>query len=128
VSRAAVDLAAAIGELNLDSEVEGRAAIYVIRNGKIENLPKPVKPRLLSISQRAASVQLDAIADADAQRIQRLASDLGVELHYAGIPAEVDPGIPIDFDPETMRRLFETGRDLALSPQPWSLESSEHVD
>jgi predicted acylesterase/phospholipase RssA len=128
VSRAAVDLADAIEEVRLDPEVERSATIYVIRNGKIENLPRPVKPRLLSISQRAGSVQLDAIADADAQRIRRLASDLGIGLKYAGIPAEVDPGIPIDFDPETMRRLFETGKALARSSQPWSLKSSGDAD
>jgi hypothetical protein len=65
---------------------------------------------------------LKAVAMGDLVQIWLQAKENGIEFHYVGIPprhAETPTGT---FDPPDMRRLFELGRAMALSPEPWRNE------
>ena len=122
---AMVDIAAAVEELGLDPEHRREASIYVIRNSQIDAAPEQVDPTLLDIASRSMITILKSVAIADLIRIMGQAEREGVGFSYVGIPPEHAEAPAGTFEPPQMRRLFELGRALALSDEPWRTEPPE---
>ncbi|MCW8985345.1 MAG: hypothetical protein OQK55_08380, partial [Thermoanaerobaculales bacterium] len=85
--------------------------------------PKQVRPRLVNIASRSMLTLLKAVAMGDLARIQKQAEKAGVDFNYIGIPPENAETPTGTFEPANMRRLFELGRAIALSPEPWRKET-----
>jgi predicted acylesterase/phospholipase RssA len=119
---AMVDTARARAELGVHPDRPGAASIYVIRNSQIDPSPKQVRPRLVNIASRSMLTLLKAVAMGDLARIQKKAEQAGFDFFYIGIPPEHAETPTGTFEPADMRRLFELGRAIALSPEPWRKE------
>jgi len=119
---AMVDIADARSELPVDPNQRPPASIYIIRNGQIDAAPEQVEPKLIGIASRSMVTLLKAVAMGDLIRVWALAERDGVDFNYTGIPPEHAEADVSTFDPGDMRRLFELGRAMALSPDPWRKE------
>ena len=119
---AMVDIADAARELQLDRSHRPPASIYIIRNGQIDAAPEQVEPKLIGIASRSMVTLLKAVAMGDLIRVWALAERDGVDFNYIGIPPEHAEADVSTFDPGDMRRLFELGRAIALSSEPWRKE------
>jgi hypothetical protein len=62
---------------------------------------------------------IKTMAVADLTRIYLVTEQVGGEFNYVGIPDEFVWEGREAFDREEMRRLFEVGRGLAVSGNPW---------
>jgi predicted acylesterase/phospholipase RssA len=124
---AMVDIAAARREFQEDSQQPIQVEIYVIRNSQIDPAAKQIKPRLTNIASRSLLTLLKAVAIGDLQRIWLLAQRNQVDFNYVGIPPEHAETPTGAFEPPDMRRLFEIGRKIALSPEPWRREPPSWV-
>ena len=116
---AMIDITEAARELQVDPNQRPPASIYIIRNSQIDPAPKQVKPRLANIASRSMLTLLKSVAMGDLARIWALAERDFVDFNYIGIPpahAETPTGT---FEPGDMRRLFELGRAIAISAEPW---------
>ena len=119
---AMVDITEAARELQVDPSQRPPASIYIIRNSQIDAEPAQVEPRLIDIASRSMITVLKAVAMGDLIRVWALAERDGVDFNYVGIPPEHAEADVSTFDPGDMRRLFELGRAIALSPEPWRKE------
>lgn len=119
---AMVNIADARRELQIGPGRHSPASMYIIRNSQIDAEPQQVKPKLVDIASRSMITVLKAVAMGDLIRIWRLAERDGVDFNYIGIPPEHAEATASTFDPAAMRRLFELGRAIALSPEPWRRE------
>jgi hypothetical protein len=116
---AMVDIAGARRELGVDPHHAPPASIYIIRNSQIDPAPELVEPRLIGIAERSMITLLKAVAIGDLARIWKLSKEVGVDFNYVGIPPEHAETPTGTFKPPDMRRLFELGRAIALSDEPW---------
>jgi len=116
---AMVNIADARREFLSDRNQPGPASIYIIRNSQIDAAPELVKPNLIDIASRSMISVLKAVAMGDLIRVWTLAERDGVDFNYIGIPPEDSETPAGTFDPVDMRRLFELGRAIALSSEPW---------
>jgi hypothetical protein len=112
----------------LDLEAAARAAgatthspirIYVIRNAQIKSNWQSVKPRLLPIAGRTVSDLLFTQGVGDLYRIYTIATRDGIDFKLASIPEDFQSNAKEAFDPVAMKRLFDTGFDLAKGGYPW---------
>jgi hypothetical protein len=62
---------------------------------------------------------IKSIATADLLRIRRLGGGNGPAIRYVGIPEDFETGEELGFRPAQMRRLFDLGRQMALSGDAW---------
>ena len=113
-----LDLVAAARELEVEAPVRG-GSVYVIRNDKLSPAPEPIDRTLLAITGRAIAGMIKTMAVADLTRIYLVTEQVGGEFNYVGIPDEFVWEGQEAFDREEMRRLFEVGRELAASGNPW---------
>lgn len=109
-------------ELQVGNELPTQASVYIIRNSQIDAAPKQVAPKLTNIASRSMVTLLKAVAMGDLIRVWTLAERDGVNFNYVGIPPEHAETPAGTFEPADMRRLFELGRTIALSPEPWRKE------
>jgi predicted acylesterase/phospholipase RssA len=119
---AMVDITDAVREFQGDPNQRPPASIYIIRNSQIDAEPAQVEPKLIDIASRSMITVLKAVAMGDLIRVWALATRDGVDFNYVGIPPEHAEADVSTFDPGDMRRLFELGRAIALSPEPWRKE------
>ena len=124
---AMVDITDAQRELQVDSNQRPPTSIYIIRNSQIDAAPEQVEPKLIDIASRSMISVLKAVAMGDLIRIWALAERDGVDFNYVGIPPEHAEADVSTFDPADMRRLYELGRSIALSPEPWRKEPPSWV-
>jgi predicted patatin/cPLA2 family phospholipase len=124
---AMVDIADARSELQVEPELRVHASIYIIRNSQIDAEPVQVDPNLVDIASRSMVTLLKAVAIGDLARIWERAEETGVKFNYVGIPPEHAETPAGSFEPADMRRLFELGRSMALSGQPWRKEPPSWV-
>ena len=111
-----LDLVAAARDV--EAPVRG-GSVYVIRNDKLSPAPEPIDRTLLAITGRAIAGMIKTMAVADLTRIYLVTEQVGGEFNYVGIPDEFVWEGQEAFDREEMRRLFEVGRELAASGNPW---------
>jgi len=124
---AMVNIADARSQLLGDGDQPSPASIYIIRNSQIDAAPEQVEPKLIDIASRSMISVLKAVAMGDLIRIWALAERDGVDFNYVGIPPEHAEADVSTFDPADMRRLYELGRSIALSPEPWRKEPPSWV-
>jgi hypothetical protein len=124
---AMVNIADARSRLLSEGDQPSAAAIYIIRNSQIDAEPSQVKPQLIDIASRSMISVLKAVAMGDLIRVWSLAERDGVDFNYVGIPPELAEADASTFDPADMRRLFDLGRAIALSPEPWRKEPPSWV-
>jgi predicted acylesterase/phospholipase RssA len=124
---AMVDIADAARELQVDPSQRSPASIYIIRNSQIDAEPAQVEPKLIDIASRSMITVLKAVAMGDLIRVWALAERDDVDFNYIGIPPEHAEADVSTFDPGDMRRLFELGRAIAISPEPWRKEPPSWV-
>jgi predicted acylesterase/phospholipase RssA len=124
---AMVDITDATRDLEVDPEGSQAASVYIIRNSQIDPEPVQVKPGLIGIASRSMITLLKAVAVGDLARIWALAEEAEVDFNYIGIPPEHAETDTATFEPPDMRRLFELGRAIALSPEPWRKEPPSWV-
>lgn len=106
------ELAKRVPEVNLGT-------IYVVRNTRLDPVHSPVRPSLLSITQRSISTLIKAAGIADIQVIEDQANRDGWALKVTSVPASFDKPENEFFDPEYMRALFDVGYQRALTGDPW---------
>jgi predicted acylesterase/phospholipase RssA len=116
-----VDIRAARQQLGLDTS-NRRSTVYVIRNGQMGSPPAPVRRRIPAIAQRSLDALLASVAMGDLFRIWVETEQAGFGFRYAAIPEDHEPGSPANFDPATMRELYELGYDMALGERPWHVK------
>jgi len=119
---ALVDTTDAIRELRLDPTLGQEATIHIIRNDKMGPAPETVDSGLVPIASRSISTMIKSVATADLLRIRRFGGENGPNIHYVSIPEDFDLGEELGFDPAQMRRLFDLGRQMALSDDSWRTE------
>ena len=124
---AMVDIADASRELQVDPNQRPPASIYIIRNSQIDAEPAQVEPKLIDIASRSMISVLKAVAMGDLIRVWALATRDGVDFNYIGIPPEHAEADASTFEPGDMRRLFELGRAIAISSEPWRKEPPSWV-
>jgi hypothetical protein len=117
-----VDIDAAIQELGV-TDTERSATIYVIRNDRVGPAPEAVPPRIFDIAGRSFDTLIKSVALADLQRLQRFAAHNDARLLFVGIPQDAELTESYDFDPMAMKQLFQIGRELALSENPWRIDT-----
>jgi predicted acylesterase/phospholipase RssA len=116
---AMVDIAEAERELPVDPNHLPQSSIYIIRNSQIDAESAQVKPNLIDIASRSMISVLKAVAMGDLIRVWALAGRDDVDFNYIGIPPEHAEADVSTFDPGDMRRLYELGRAIATSSEPW---------
>jgi hypothetical protein len=111
-----LDLVAAARDV--EAPVRG-GSVYVIRNDKLSPVPEPIDRKLIAITGRTIAGMIKTMAVADLTRIYLVTEQVGGEFNYVGIPDDFVWDGREAFDREEMRRLFEVGRELAKSGNPW---------
>lgn len=93
--------------------------LYVIRNAHLDPDWAEVERRTLSIAGRAISSLIQTQGIGDLYKIYAMAQRDGIDYNLAYIPKRFYAPHTEDFDTEYMRKLFQTGYDLAVKGYPW---------
>jgi hypothetical protein len=78
-----------------------------------------VASNLTSISKKTVTGLLSNQGNGDLYRIYAIAQREGIKFKLVFIPATYESIDPLNFDPVSMKRLFDLGYRLALSGDPW---------
>ena len=106
-------------------KVEGRPAIYVIRNGRLAQRFKATEPRLGPILDRTISTLIHNQALGDLAKIYLAAQRDGMEFNLVAVPEDFDEEPRELFDVDYMRKLFALGRSMAEQGSPWLREEPD---
>jgi len=106
------DLAAAEG-------AERRRTLYIIRNARLDSDWANVTRRTLPIAARAIGSLLQTQGIGDLYRLYATSTRDGVEFNLAYIPASFREPHDKQFDQAYMRKLYQTGYDMALAGYAW---------
>lgn len=93
--------------------------LYVVRNARLDPDWAEVERRTLSIAGRAISSLIQTQGIGDLYKIYATAQRDGIDYNLAYIPKSFYAPHREDFDTEYMRKLFQTGYDLAARGYPW---------
>lgn len=93
--------------------------IYVIINGQLATLPRATPVSTVPITMRGFSVVLMHMARTELALIASFASQHGMNLKLASIPATMPFAGSLDFETATMRDLFDFARACAASEGLW---------
>ena len=96
--------------------------VYVMLAGKIYADGDRVKLRSLFIAADSITGLLYAQARGDLLRVYINCIITGMNYYIAALPPDAEsPKSATEFKPEPMKKLFQIGRELALSATPWRL-------
>ena len=101
----------------LSSVGDGR--IYIIQNLKSIPPYQPVEHDLVDISKKTVVGLLANQGNGDLYRIYVNALKTGMEFKLVFIPPDIELQDPVNFDPESMQKLFDLGYRMASSGDPW---------
>jgi len=93
--------------------------IYVIINGQLGTLPRATPVSTVPITMRGFSVVLMHMARTELALTASFASQHGMNLKLASIPATMPFAGSLDFETGTMRNLFDFARACAASDRLW---------
>lgn len=96
--------------------------LYVIVNDILSerNAYAAVSPDLADIAQKSISTMLRQLLIQTVYRGYARAVNSKTDFHLASVPETfIGEGAALTFDPDTMRRLFDAGRTLVTSADPW---------
>jgi len=117
-----VNLNAAGEEAGIVIDDGSYAQLYILRNGQIQPSPLQIKRNLQDISSRALDTMIKTAALNNLFRMYVFSQQEQSETYYAGIPDNYVSNAQEPFDQQEMIRLFEIGKDLGGSDNPWKLE------
>jgi len=100
-------------------EDDVKTHVYLIRNGKIADMPREVKPKIWDIAGSAFSTLMTWQSYSDLYRFAVAAKQDGMDLRVAFIPYDFDPPRSTEFDNRYMNELFDLGYASALSGDQW---------
>ncbi len=97
--------------------------LFVIVNGQVTARYRATPGNLTGILSRSFDSWSNAALRTALAENAAYANSVGVSVFITTIPASVDAS-SLDFDPDTMRSLFELGRTSAVTGQVWSRVSA----
>ncbi len=97
----------------------GRGQAYFIRNSKLEPTWQSVDRRIISIAGRSAGSLVRTQGVGDLYREFIGARKYDFDFHLAHIPQEFEADAHELFDRDYMRKLYDTGYELAVGGIPW---------
>lgn len=100
-------------------EATGRPNVFLIRNSRMRPDWDAVRPRLLPIALRTVTSLIRTQGIGDIYRVFLSAQRDGLDFHLIHIPDDFEPRPKEQFDPVYMRELFDLGRSLGRSDDPW---------
>ena len=101
-----------------------RGAFYVLVNGQLRRTSRVTGGRLRDILERSFDSASKAMLRTQLLATAEFAHRTGMPLHVAAMPIELEAS-SLDFDPESMRRLFEAGRRAGADGDAWRLFDAE---
>ena len=93
--------------------------LYVIRNARLDPDWANVERSTLTIAGRAIASLIHSQGVGDTYRIYAIAERDGVDFNLTFIPSSFNFPHKEEFDNEYMRKLYDTGYDLAVKGVPW---------
>ncbi|MDD5496416.1 MAG: patatin-like phospholipase family protein [Candidatus Omnitrophica bacterium] len=93
--------------------------VYLIRNGKIADLPGEVKYKIWDIASASFSTLITWQSYGDLYRFAALAKQGSINLYMTFIPYEFNESRKGEFDQVYMRKLFNRGYESAKSGKCW---------
>jgi hypothetical protein len=95
------------------------ARVYVIRNGKIADIPGEVKFKVPDIAGASFETMMTWQGYGDIYRFASLAKYEGMDFYFGCIPYEFSDKRKSEFDPVFMRKLFYRGYRTGMLDDPW---------
>lgn len=108
-----------LAELSKQQGIVRDRNLYVIRNARLDPDWADVERRTLSIAGRAIASLIQTQGVGDLYKIYAAAQRDGIDYNLAYIPRTFYAPHKEDFDTEYMRKLFQTGYDLAVKGYRW---------
>ncbi len=108
-----------LGEAAKGQGISRERHLYVIRNARLDPDWAEVERRTYSIAGRAISSLIQTQGVGDLYKIYTTAQRDGMDYNLAYIPKTFNAPHKEDFDTEYMRKLFQTGYDLAVKGYQW---------
>jgi hypothetical protein len=108
-----------LGETTREQGIVRERNLYVIRNARLDPDWAEVARRTYSIAGRAISSLIQTQGVGDLYKIYTTAQRDGIAYNLAYIPKAFNAPHKEDFDTEYMRKLFQTGYDLAVKGYRW---------
>lgn len=109
-----------LGELARKNGTDRERHLYLIRNARLDSEWAEVQRQTLSIAGRAISSLIQTQGVGDLYKIYATAQRDGMDYNLAYIPKTFRAPRKEEFDTEYMRKLFQTGHDLAVKGYPWA--------
>ncbi len=107
----------------------GPGNLYLIDNGRITQPPEALRRALGNVAATTISVMMEQSMQTALIRSYFGAKVLGYSYKMVGIPDDVKIGNDVlAFDPTQMRAAFDSGRALAIQPDPWHSAPSNSGD
>jgi hypothetical protein len=100
-------------------QVPGRPKVYVIRNSRLEPMHEEVQNKLFPIAGRSIESLIRTQGIGDLYRIYLGTCRDGLDFNLAYIPGDFEEKSREEFDPEYMKKLFDTAFDRARSGYAW---------
>jgi hypothetical protein len=108
-----------LGETAKEQGIVRERNLFVIRNARLDPDWAEVERRTYSIAGRAISSLIQTQGVGDLYKIYTTAQRDGIAYNLAYIPKTFNAPHKEDFDTEYMRKLFQTGYDLAVKGYQW---------
>lgn len=96
--------------------------LYVVRNGKVTQRYKTVRPRLAAIASRSISTLVTAQGVGDLYRLYAHALRDGIAFRAIWVPEHFTMEEAEPFDPDFMQALFKLGFDMGRGGIPWATQ------
>ncbi len=100
-------------------KVQGRPKVYVIRNSRLAPMYEEVENKFFKIAGRSLQSLIRTQGIGDLYRIYLGTCRDGLDFNLAYIPADFDEKSKEEFDPQYMKKLFDTAFDRAKAGYPW---------
>ncbi|RJG10659.1 patatin family protein [Pseudomonas cavernicola] len=108
-----------VKELAAAAGVTRERRLYVIRNARLDPDWAQVERNTMSIAGRAVTSLIHSQGIGDLYRIYATAQRDGVDFNLGFIPSSFNAPHKEEFDNQYMRKLYDTGYDMALQGFPW---------
>jgi hypothetical protein len=107
----------------------GPGNLYLIDNGRVTQPPEALRRALGKVAATTISVMMEQSMQTALIRSYFGTMVLGYSYKMVGIPDDVKIGNDVlAFDPTQMRAAFDSGRALAIQPNPWHSAPSNSGD
>lgn len=108
-----------VGKISKQHGLTRKRSLYLIRNARLDPDWAEVERRTYTIAGRAISSLIHSQGIGDLYRIYSETQRDGIDYNLAYIPKTFKFPHKEEFDSEYMKKLFQTGYDLAAKGYPW---------